>query len=366
MPRPSSTFLWLALLYGCASPGIPPGGPTDTDGPKVVGTAPDSGATGVSPRDVVFSFDEIVNELPAGAPTLEGLFVISPREGTPSVDWHRREISVRPRKGWRSNVTYTVSMLPGITDLRGNIRNTGATIVFSTGPSLANGAILGRLFNWVAGVPAPKGFVEARNPADTSLAYVAVADSTGAFALTNLAPGTYLVRGVIDDNGNRGLDRREAWDTTTIAVTETTRRDLLAFVRDSVRTTLANVVLRDSVTLELLLDSPVDPAQNLTSANVTVTAADSTRIPIASVVRSPVDTAGSTGFRPPRPPPARSILVKLGFPLRATRDFRVRTIEIRSLEGRPTTSERVVTLGPVPIPTTPVPPPPPPTAPIRR
>jgi hypothetical protein len=366
-----TAILVLSLASACASPGIPPGGPIDTEGPKVVNTSPDSGKTGVTPRAVVFHFDEVVSERPTGSATLEALFIISPRQGTPNVDWHRSSVAVKPQRGFRPNVTYTVSMLPGITDLRGNVRNTGTKVVFSTGPALATGTILGRVFNWVAGTPAPRALVEARPITDTSVAFVTVADSSGTFVLTNLGPASYLVLGIIDDNANRGLDRREAWDTATIVLAETAQHDLLAFVHDSIAATLSSVVLRDSITLELLLDSPVDPAQQLTAANVTVTASDSTRLPVASVARPPVDTAGRLGFKPPRPPPPRSILANLGSPIRNAGEFRVRAIELRNLEGIPSNSERVVRLAPVPVTTpaapVPAPPPAPPQpAPIKR
>jgi hypothetical protein len=368
MPRLIATIALLALASACASPGVPPGGHVDTEGPQVVSTTPDSGKTGVTPREVVFRFDEVVSERPSGAATLEALFVISPREGTPKVDWHRSEVTVKPRRAWRSNVTYTVSLLPGMADLRGNIRNTGKTVIFSTGSSLGIGSISGRVFNWAAGAPAPRAVVEARSVTDTALVFVTVADSMGAFSLTNLGPASYRLRGIIDDNRNRGLDPREAWDTATIVVTATARHELLAFVHDSVPATLSSVVLRDSVTLELVLDWPIDPAQELTPANVTVTAADSTRIGVTSVTRSPVDTAGTLGFKSPRPPPARSILVTLGSPIRNAGEFRVRAVGLRNLEGIPSSSERVVRLGPVPTgtpgPVTPSPPPP--TAPIKR
>jgi hypothetical protein len=371
MLRATATIVSLALVSACASPGIPPGGPVDTEGPTVVSSSPDSGKTGVMPDEVVFRFDEVVSERPSGAASLDGLFVISPREGTPNVDWHRSEITVKPRRGWRRNVTYTVSMLPGITDLRGNIRNTGKTIIFSTGSSLGTGTISGRVFNWSAGAPAPRAVVEARSTTDTSLVFVAIADSTGGYVLANLGPASYRLRGIIDENQNRGLDRREPWDTATVVLTDTAQQELLAFVHDSIAARLSSVVVRDSMTLELMLDSPVDPSQQLRTANVTVTASDSTRFPVASVTRSPVDTAGGLGFKPTRPPPARSLLVKLGAPIRTAGDFRVRAIELRSLEGTPSTSERVVRLGPITqAPATPVPTPPPPppaaAAPIKR
>src|SRR5512140_3396515 len=68
-------------LSACASPGTPPGGPVDTQAPKIVRIAPDSAKTGVNPREVVFEFDEVVSERPAGAANLNGLFLISPRNG---------------------------------------------------------------------------------------------------------------------------------------------------------------------------------------------------------------------------------------------------------------------------------------------
>ncbi|HVD61031.1 MAG TPA: Ig-like domain-containing protein, partial [Gemmatimonadaceae bacterium] len=134
--RARISFLIAALTSACASPGIPPGGPVDTDAPKLLGISPDSGRTGVTPKEVRFRFDELVSERPPSVPTLNALFLISPRDGEARVDWHRSEISVRPRRGWRANTPYTVTMLPGLADLRGNVRNVGATIVFSTGATI--------------------------------------------------------------------------------------------------------------------------------------------------------------------------------------------------------------------------------------
>ncbi|HEV7836427.1 MAG TPA: Ig-like domain-containing protein, partial [Gemmatimonadaceae bacterium] len=89
------------LALGCASPGMPPGGPPDVAAPQIIDIAPDSGRVGVTPKDVIFRFDEVVAERPPSVTTLADLFLISPRDGTPNVGWHRDEISVRPRRGWR-------------------------------------------------------------------------------------------------------------------------------------------------------------------------------------------------------------------------------------------------------------------------
>ncbi|HMF86866.1 MAG TPA: hypothetical protein VK575_02225, partial [Gemmatimonadaceae bacterium] len=89
------------LCLGCASPGMPPGGPPDVAAPQIVAIIPDSGNVGVSPKEVIFRFDEVVSERPQGAQSLEALFLISPRDGAPETSWHRDAIGVRPRRGWR-------------------------------------------------------------------------------------------------------------------------------------------------------------------------------------------------------------------------------------------------------------------------
>src|SRR4029079_8676983 len=128
------------------------------------------GRVGIKPKEVVFRFDEVVSERPAGAPNLQQLFLISPRDGEPNVDWHRSEVTVRPRRGWRANTAYTITMLPGMSDLRGNVRNTGAVLVFSTGAEMPQSRIAGTVFNWLTGNPAPRAFIEARPVTDTTIA----------------------------------------------------------------------------------------------------------------------------------------------------------------------------------------------------
>jgi hypothetical protein len=359
----------------CASPGIPPGGPVDTEAPKVLRVVPDSGKTGISPPEVLFTFDEVVSERPGGAPSLGALFLISPRDGSPDVGWHRKEVSVRPHRGWRPNTAYTVTLLPGITDLRGNVRNTSVVVVFATGPTIPASYLSGTVFNWLTGTPASRAFVEARSRTDSSITYVAVTDSTGSFMMHNVPPGAYRVRGIIDDN-NRGLDPREAWDTTAVSLTDSARAELYAFAHDSVGARLANVGLRDSVTLELIFDHPVDMNQHPTPQSIDIKSSDSAAVPIVSVTKSAVavDTTGPIRIRPTRGIPSTSLLVKLGIQIKQPTTLRIRTINIRGLDGVGFTSDRVFTLTPprplappaspgAPAPGGKLPPPPPPPRP---
>jgi hypothetical protein len=350
------SFLAATLIAAaaCASPGAPPGGPVDTQAPQVVRIAPDSGRTGVTPRDVIFRFDEVVSERPTGAASLSAMFLISPRRGEPRVDWNRNEIAVRPRGGWRANTAYTITMLPGISDLRGNVRNTGVTTVFSTGATIPGGRISGTLFEWVEGRPLPRALVQANPVGDTSLVYLTSTDSAGTFVVANLPAGAYRVRGINDANNNRGLDPREAWDSVIVQLADSSNVELLAFTRDSVGTRLQTVNPRDSVTLELVFDNPLSVTQPLTVANVRVRGSDSVDVPVVSLAPPPPDTTVREGRRPSRPSPVRIMMLTVARSLTPGAVYRVSVRDAANLIGVVRSSDRTVT---VPRPQATAPPP---------
>ena len=361
-----------AILSACASPGMPPGGPVDTEAPKIVKIVPDSGKVGTTPPAVIFRFDEVVSERPSGAPSLSALFIISPRDGEPRVDWHREEISIRPRRGWKKNVAYTITLLPGLGDLRGNSRTTGAVTMFATGSTIPTSRITGTLYNWGEGRAVIRnGVVQAWPRTDTTLVYVTATDSTGAFTLGALPPGQYVVRGISDDNNNRGLDRREAWDTAGVALADSARMNIYGFVHDSLGTRLQSVNLRDSVTVQLVFDNPISLAQPILPADIRVRAPDSTDVAVLSVKPPEPDTTAAVRALG-RPVPPRTLTIKLATPVRPKTIYRVRVAKITSLAGITRSGDAVLTVPatlPVPAAAAPpstAPPPPPPPAPIRR
>jgi len=357
---------------------MPPGGPPDVAAPQIVAIVPDSGRVGTTPREVIFRFDEVVNERPASVTTLADLFLISPRDGAPRVSWNRDEIAVRPRRDWRPNTTYTVTMMGGLSDIRGNVRNAGASTFFSTGPTLPRTRIAGTVFDWVTGVPAVGALVESFVPPDSSRAYVAIGDSSGRFVMEHLPPGRYVVRAVADRNKNRGIDAGEAWDSTSVALTDSARVELFAFAHDTVPPRIRDVTNVDSVSIRLAFDRPVDPTQRLTAANFAIAGRDSVAVGIVSVA-STGDTASRAGpltaVRPPsaappaRPPvgvrpdtaarslptmsrarPTTDVVVTLARPLAPAATYRVRAIGLRGLLGHTGDSERSYTTPAAPPP----------------
>ncbi len=384
----------LGALLACAQASLPPGGPEDLDAPVLVGIVPDSAATSVRPDRVLFRFDEVIDER-SGGQSLSELFLISPADGEVDVDWRRQTLAVRPRRGeWRTNTAYTVTLLPGVRDLRGNVLDAGAMTVFATGPIIPDTELTGVAFDWAAGGALPLAFVEAIARPDSTV-YITRADSAGRFRFRHLRTSIYTVRAFADPNRNRLLDPREAWDTVQVSLTDTAGVELYAYVQDTIGPGLADVRPRDSVTVRLIVDRPLDVGQAITTQSFTILDSDSVAVPIAEAMsardfeareRARADTAAPDTVPPPpprvappptpadslaeprptfgRPIPVTEIMLRLARPLAPETQYRLVVEGLRSLSGHSRTSERVFTTpraAPPAAPTDSVPPAPPTT-----
>ncbi|MFL5560060.1 MAG: Ig-like domain-containing protein [Gemmatimonadaceae bacterium] len=405
LPALRALTLGVLLSAGCAEVrGGPPGGPEDHAPPKLLKVTPDTGTLNRKPKEVVFRFDETVSERPAGANGLEGLVVLSPSDGVPRVSWHRKAITVRPRKGFRANTAYTVTLLPGIADLRGNVLHSTLTTYFSTGGEIPRTALRGIVFDWVAGKPAPNALVQLFIRGDTTFSWVTTADSTGRFVLRGFPSGSYRVRALIDANNNRAADPREAYDTLGVAIADSARVEFLAFVHDSLGPRIDRLNVEDSLTLRLDFDLPYEPTHPVTAQQFTLKRADSTVVPVVallsdstlaaekaaaakargdslppagarrasdstrvsrpgvppaagSAVPLPNRRAAATTARdttpipkPSRPSPIARVIIRLGAPLRPGASYRLSATDVWGLSGAPRSSDRVFTVPKQPPP----------------
>ena len=378
-----------AGAVACASASTLPGGPPDAEAPQVVGFSPDSGAVNFRGRAVIVQFDETVSDRGTGASALEALVLISPREGEPRVSWSRNRIAVRPRDGFLPNTAYSITVGPGIADLRGNRSDVARTIVFSTGPTMPQGAVAGVAFDWPGQAFARTAWVEALRVADSAV-FVAPTDSAGGFLVAPLGPGTYLVRGYVDQNRNRVLDRAEAWDSVRVTIAETGvgGLELLLAPRDTLPAILSSVTTIDSLTLALEFDKPLAPDQTFDPGQIRVVRSDSTPIQVvgiatraaydsavgaigrdsaeeiprdsvrADTARAPADSVRPDTIpadttvrdtlparrRPSRPAPPRSLVARVASPLQPGMTYRVTATGFRTLGGRTAPASRVITI----------------------
>jgi len=404
--RPLARLAVVAAAWSCASASIPPGGPETYDPPKVLRARPDTNAVNVRAGGVTYSFDKVVSERPVGAADLGALFLISPSHGAPNVSWRRTTISVSPKGGFRPNTTYRVRMLSGLADLEGNVDSTGSVIVFSTGATIARGNLRGIVFDWMAEKVAPQAFIEAFPlPTDRdSTRYIAQADSMGRFDLGNVPAGRYVLRASVDQNKNRYLDPRELYDTMTVTLADSLRREILTFVHDTIGAGIQTVTIVDSLTLRVQMDRALDTTFVIDTTHFTLRAKDSTLVRIARALSRRADDArredslrtkaiqdsvqkaakadsakadsakGDTARapRPALPPPTRrsvdsvvarltgrdtarkepppkpsipapvnEIILRLATPLQPSTSYRLRAIDMRTLLKRTRTSERV-------------------------
>jgi hypothetical protein len=388
----AAAALAATIVLACASPGYPPGGPPDSAPPQLTGISPDTNATNVTPDEVRFDFDEVVRERPATG-TLEKMVLISPSDGEPRVRWRRDAITVKPRGGFRPNTAYTISILPGLSDLRGNTSRAGFRTTFATGATIPGTRLSGVVFDWPAGRVSSRAFVQAFPRGDTTLAWVAATDSAGRFELRDFPSGSYFVRAFLDANDNRALDPREAFDTVGVAVADSARIEILAFVHDTIGPRISTLTVDDSLTLRLEFDQPIDPNVGLRPGQLVLLAADSSAVPVVALptdsalaaerealARTRADSAARADsarraagadttaparaaaaapripipsrtrpapadsarlVQPSRPVPPARFNVRLGRPLTPGASYRMRAQGVRGLLGVERTSERV-------------------------
>jgi len=262
---------------------------------------PESGAVVPDFRGkAVIRCDEVIDEAPGssggggggggggGTGAITGLaqkIVLSPVAGDVKVSWHRSAIHVQPGEGFKPNRVYHLEVLPGIADLRRNVTKTGTTIVFSTGGPLPQAELSGTALLWVEQRTLTQGVIRAAPLPDT-VPYVTLTDSAGNFRLREIPPGRYRVWVVQDQNNNRRQDRREPFDTVTVAVDSTASAVLWAFVHDSAGPRIRAVEAVDSVTLRISFSQPLDPARPPDTAAVRVFALpDSTPVGVRALYR---------------------------------------------------------------------------------
>lgn len=266
---PVALGLPVALLaLGCAREEPPPGTRPDNTPPRPVTIAPGYGVSlpGFDGAARV-RFDE-----PLSSPRNLAREVVGSPAGRYEVKPARNGVDIRPEGGWRENVVYYLKLSEGVTDLLRNRRTTPVEWLFSTGPQIEDTEVTGRVVDRVTG----RGMRGARILflAADSVPYTAVSDTGGVFRLPGLPYGAYEASAFTDQNRDFVYDSEfEPGGTSTFALDsaeERTELEILVLPADTTAPVLASVEARDSMTLRLEFDDPLDPGAELAEVTLTV------------------------------------------------------------------------------------------------
>ena len=162
------------------------------------------------------------------------------------------------RTGSRTRPTRS-TMLPGISDLRGNADKAGLPSSCSRpGPRSRAHRCPASCSIGPRGIPHPtRSSRRSRIPTAPSTSIARTRSGTS--RSRTFRPGSFTVVGWIDANNNHDRDPHELQDSATITLKDTARVELLAFIHDSIGPHVVTVEVRDSLTLHATFDKPVDP-----------------------------------------------------------------------------------------------------------
>jgi hypothetical protein len=206
MKRSCDILIFILLfIFACAKVGFPPGGPEDKTPPEMITTIPAVGETRVNPNTTVQAvFSEHIKPLDAA----DAIF-ISPYPGD-KVKYRIRgkKITVQFPEPLKADKTYVITFGTGIRDYRNNGLKETFALAFSTGDSLDEGRISGRIFGVedAAGIDIwAYGIADSLSP-DPSLQrpdYIVQCEKNGIFRFSHLSADRYRLFAVKDRAADR-------------------------------------------------------------------------------------------------------------------------------------------------------------------
>lgn len=199
----------LSLLFACASVGSPNGGDYDLTPPQFVRSTPVPNTIHFKGNKIELFFDEYISlEKPS-----EKIIVTPPQNKTPLIRSIGKKVIVELKDSLIHNTTYTFDFTNAIVDNNEKNAIEGFTFAFSTGDVVDSLAISGLLLNAENLEPMPNIMVglhsDLADSAFTSLPFLrtSVTNDRGQFRIRNVAPGTYKLYALNDQNRNYKFDQ---------------------------------------------------------------------------------------------------------------------------------------------------------------
>ena len=197
-------LLVFLLLVSCAKMGQPDGGWFDETPPKVIGASPADGAVNVNQKKINIYFDEFIKlDNPS-----EKVVVSPPQLEQPEIKGAGRRIQISLVDSLKANTTYTIDFSDAIIDNNEGNPMGNYTYSFSTGAAIDTMEVSGHVLESENLEPV-KGILVGlyADHADSAfrtkpMLRVSRTDSRGRFVIKGLAPGSYRIYALQDQDGD--------------------------------------------------------------------------------------------------------------------------------------------------------------------
>lgn len=197
-------LLVFLLLVSCAKMGQPDGGWFDETPPKVIGASPADGAVNVKQKKINIYFDEFIKlDNPS-----EKVVVSPPQLEQPEIKGAGRRIQISLVDSLKANTTYTIDFSDAISDNNEGNPMGNYTYSFSTGAAIDTMEVSGHVLESENLEPV-KGILVGlyADHADSAfrtkpMLRVSRTDSRGRFVIKGLAPGSYRIYALQDQDGD--------------------------------------------------------------------------------------------------------------------------------------------------------------------
>ncbi len=194
----------LLILYACANPGTPTGGPIDTTPPVVIGSSPKEYAINNKKTKVVINFDEYIK---LDKPN-EKVIISPPQLQQAEIKTSGKKISINLLDSLKANTTYTIDFSDAIQDNNEGNPMGNYTFSFSTGTAIDTMEVSGTVLN-AEDLEPIKGILvglqsNLNDSAFVKLPFERVArtDSKGHFVIKGIKRGKYHVFALYDSDMN--------------------------------------------------------------------------------------------------------------------------------------------------------------------
>lgn len=219
-------FAWIVIISSCANQGMPTGGPIDSLPPVLLTTSPDYKALNFKGDEVHLTFNEyIVTDA-----IRDKLVISPPLQERPIIRTKSKTLIIEFEEDLKDSTTYSLDFKNSIADNNEKNEYENLRFSFSTGEVYDSLRVAGKVTNAFNLEPKKNVLVMLhKNLHDSAVYtvmpdYIARTDDEGIFLLDNIAPGTYHIFSISDNNNdlmyNEGAEEIAFADTLVVPKSE--------------------------------------------------------------------------------------------------------------------------------------------------